>query len=155
MASKLNTVTPAVQLTQPKCPVCRAQMKALTDPATPLAWQCPQCHKYQAYTEAELAALHEPRDMALPEWTGDKLAKHLRTAVAAGVYPVRPRPAKRRNPLKFSICSWCKRDFKWMMKRSGKIVAVSGTNYSSKAKCKQTLVRLLATIAAESYIWEK
>lgn len=72
------------------------------------------------------------------------------TAIKAVV----PAPRKRTNPLKLSV--YAARDgTRWRMTRSGRIVAESGEGYSSAAKCRQTLTRLLATIAAESYVWEK
>lgn len=40
--------------------------------------------------------------------------------------------------------------WRWRMKRSGRVIADSGEGYTRKAKCEQTLTHLLATIAAGS-----
>ena len=84
-----------------------------------------------------------------------QLAKDMQTvANAGGPIPV-SKPRKRTNPLKLSLFRDGAGQFRWNMRRSGRIVAASAEGYNSAAACRQTLTRLIATITAEAYVWDQ
>jgi len=41
--------------------------------------------------------------------------------------------------------------WRWRAKRAGRIVATSGENYSSKAKCRTSMLRLIDSIHGTNY----
>ena len=85
----------------------------------------------------------------------DKLASDIqKVAQAGGPIPVSKPIRVNRNPLRLCFFKDRKGMMRWRMVRSGRVVAASGEGYTSAGKAKQTLMRLMATISVESYVWD-
>lgn len=135
---------------------------------SPVAWECPECHRFDAYTEAELSVIgpYIKTTSQTPSVSSSqphpKLVQDMQTLARVGC-PIPTSVSQRlavvqsksRNPLRLSFFKDRKKETRWRMVRSGRVVATSGEGYSSEAKAKQTLVRLLATISTEAYVWDK
>lgn len=69
--------------------------------------------------------------------------------------------ATKKNPVQIEIVedtTGCDNDkqiyYRWQMWRSGRCIAVCPDGYLKKQQCKRTLLRLIATLGREDYVWK-